>query len=121
LKVYLKTSHHFNFERVLLKIQGAASKRNLEAFLEKTMHFLPFSPRQAMINCQFVGVNSSDNFSRNLLVPISIHNDIRNSWLALVKMEENAQFFPSKLPNLFCLQHPEFSTKLAQNRNDAKF
>jgi hypothetical protein len=37
------------------------------------------------------------------------------SWLALVKMEENAKFFPEKLPSFFCLQHPEFSTKLAQN------
>jgi hypothetical protein len=72
-----------------------------------------------MRNCQFVDVNSSDNFSRNLLVPISIHNDIRNSWLALVKMEESAQFFPEKLPNFFWLQHPEFSTKLAKNWNNA--
>jgi hypothetical protein len=71
----------------------------LKALLEKTVHFLSFSPRQAIRNCQFVGVNSSDNFSRNLLVPISIHNDIRNSWLALVKIEENAQFFPEKLSN----------------------
>jgi hypothetical protein len=68
-----------------------------------------------MRNCQFVGVNSSDNFSRNFLVPISNHNDIRYSWFALVTMEENAQFFPIKLPNFFWLQHPEFSTKLAQN------
>jgi hypothetical protein len=86
--------------------------------MEKTVHFPPISPWQAMRHCQFVGVNSSDNFSRNLFVPISIHNGIRHSWLALVKMEENAQFFPEKLPNCFCLQHPEFSTKLAQNLNN---
>jgi hypothetical protein len=30
-------------------------------------------------------------------------------------MDENAQFFPEKLPNFFWLPHPEFSTKLAQN------
>jgi hypothetical protein len=35
--------------------------------------------------------------------------------VALVKMEENAKFFPEKLSNFFWLQHPEFSTKLAQN------
>jgi hypothetical protein len=34
-------------------------------------------------------------------------------------MEENAQFLPEKLPNFFWLQHPEFSTKLAQNWNNA--
>jgi hypothetical protein len=87
----------------------------LKAFLEKAVHFSPFSSRQAMRNCQFVGVNSSDNYSHNSVAPISIHNDIRNSWLALVKMEENIQFFPEKLPNFFCLQHSEFSIKLAQN------
>jgi hypothetical protein len=72
-----------------------------------------------MSNCQFVGVNSSEKNSRNLPVPISIHNDIRNSWLALVKMEKNAQFFPEKLPNFFWLQHHEFSTNLPQNLNNA--
>jgi hypothetical protein len=97
-----------------LKIQGAVTKRNLEAFLEKTVLYPPFSPKQAMRNSQFVGVNSSDNFSRKLLVPISIHNDIRSSWLALVKMEENAQIFLEKFPNFFWLRHPEFSKKLAQ-------
>jgi hypothetical protein len=51
-----------------------------------------------MRNCQFLGANSSDNFSPNLLALISIHNDIHNSWLAL--------------PNFFWLEHPEFSTKL---------
>jgi hypothetical protein len=30
-------------------------------------------------------------------------------------MEQNAQFFPEKLPNFFWLQQPEFSTKHAQN------
>jgi hypothetical protein len=88
----------------LFKISGAVTKRNLEAFLEKNCAF------SSMRTCQFVGVNSSYNFSRNLLVPISVHNDIRNSWLALVKMEENAQFH-----NCFWLQHLELSIKLAQN------
>jgi hypothetical protein len=45
-----------------LKIQFAVTKRNLGAFLEKTVHFPAFSPTQAMsceCNCEYGNMGMS--------------------------------------------------------------
>jgi hypothetical protein len=70
----------------LSKIRLDLSKHNFERVFGKKVLF-PYFHKASHEILPIRWCNSSAHFSHNSLIPIYIHNDIRNSWLALVEMK----------------------------------